>query len=296
LDEVTRKTVTGKLVWGLGMNSQVGVGEKISFLCLLALLVVAPLCVTTPLDAAPVQGPQAASSQDPNANQQAAAPMAVPEAGKPAQVTYQDGKLMILAENSTLSEVLLAVRAATGTNIDLPGGAAPQRIWIRLGPGPARQILRDLLDSTEFNYVIQASATDPDGVASISLSLRSKGSDSGVAGTQVARVLNRRGASGNPNAAESEQQDEPAAQTAAPATSAAATSPAPPPSSDVPLPDSLPLASQLGRIQPLSPNAEPGSVKPLGGSPSEMIQQLQSMYEQRRQLQIQQNQKVPTTN
>jgi hypothetical protein len=277
------------------MNSHVGMGEKISFLCALALLAVAPLCAATSLDAAPAQDPQAVGSQDPNTNQQAAISTAAPEAGKPAQVTYDDGKLTILAENSTLSEVLFAVRAATGTNIDLPGGAAPQRIWIKLGPGPARQVLRDLLDSTEFNYVIQASATDADGVGSISLTFRSKGSETGAQGTQVARAQNRRGAAVNSNPAESEQ-DEPTSQTAVPTTAAAVATPTPPPSSDVPLPDSLPLASQLGKIPSLTATPEPGSVKPLGGSPSEMIQQLQSMYEQRRQLQIQQNQKAPTTN
>jgi hypothetical protein len=277
------------------MNSHVQASEKIIFLCALALLVVAPRCVAKPLGAVSLQGPQAAGSQDPNANQQVAAPSAAPEAGKPAQVTYEDGKLTILAENSTLSEVLFAVRAATGTNIDLPGGAAPQRIWIKLGPGPARQVLRDLLDSTEFNYVIQASATDPEGVGSISLTFRSKGPETGAQGTQVARTQNRRGAGVNSNPVESEQ-EEPTSQTAAPTATAAAAAPPPPSSSDVPLPDSLPLASQLGKIPSLTATQEPASVKPLGGSPSEMIQQLQSMYEQRRQLQIQQNQKAPTPN
>jgi hypothetical protein len=276
------------------MNCLVGMGEKARVLCALAFLMVAPLCVAKPLNATQEQNPQATGSQDPNANQQAATPAAAAEAAKPAQVTYQDEKLTILAEGSTLSEVLFAVRAATGTNIDLPGGAALQRIWIRLGPGPARQVLRDLLDSTEFNYVIQASATDPDGVGSISLTIRSKGSETGAQGTQVARSVTRRGVPGNPNPVEMEpQQEDPAPQAAATTTAAAATPP--PPTADA-LPDSLPLASQLGKIQPLSPNAEPGSVKPLGGSPSEMIQQLQSMYEQRRQLQIQQNQKSATTN
>jgi hypothetical protein len=276
------------------MNSHVGVGEKITLLCALALLALVPFCAAKTFDAAPLQDPQSAGSQDPNANQQAAGPTAAPESGKPPQVTYQDGKLTILAENSTLSEVLFAVRAATGTNVDLPGGATAQRIWIRLGPSPARQVLRDLLDSTEFNYVIQASATDPDGVGSISLTLRNKGSETGAQGTQVARTQNRRGAAVNSNPAELEQ-DEPALQTAA--STAAAATPLPPPSStDVAIPDALPLASQLGKIPSLTATPEPGSVKPLGGAPSEIIQQLQSMYEQRRQLQIQQNQKAPPSN
>jgi hypothetical protein len=276
------------------MNSHVGVGEKITLLCALALLALVPFCAAKPFDAAPLQDPQSAGSKDANANQQAAGPTAAPESGKPPQVTYQDGKLTILAENSTLSEVLFAIRATTGTNVDLPGGAAAQRIWIRLGPSPARQVLRDLLDSTEFNYVIQGSATDPDGVGSISLTLRNKGSETGAQGTQVARTQNRRGAAVNSNPAELEQ-DEPALQTAA-STAAAATPPPPPSSTDVALPDALPLASQLGKIPSLTATPEPGSVKPLGGSPSEIIQQLQSMYEQRRQLQIQQNQKAPPSN
>jgi len=37
-------------------------------------------------------------------------------------------------------------------------------------------------------------------------------------------------------------------------------------------------------------STNPGTTGPIGGSSEEMMQQLQSMYEQRRQLQIQQNQ------
>ncbi len=73
--------------------------------------------------------------------------------GNQLRVTYEDGKLTIIAENSLLSDVLSAVRAQTGADIELPPGASSQRIWARLGPGPARSVLATLLDSTNLDYV-----------------------------------------------------------------------------------------------------------------------------------------------
>ena len=68
------------------------------------------------------------------------------------QVTYQDNQLTIVAPNSTLADILRAVRKSTGADIDVP--AAPERVVTRLGPGPARDVLADLLNGSRFNYVM----------------------------------------------------------------------------------------------------------------------------------------------
>lgn len=68
------------------------------------------------------------------------------------QVTYENNQLTIVAPNSTLADILRAVRKSTGADIDVP--TAPERVVTRLGPGPARDVLADLLNGSRFNYVM----------------------------------------------------------------------------------------------------------------------------------------------
>jgi hypothetical protein len=73
-------------------------------------------------------------------------------AAVPPQVTFENNQLTIVAPNSTLADILRAVRKSTGAEIDVP--AAPERVVTRLGPGPAREIVADLLNGSRFNYVL----------------------------------------------------------------------------------------------------------------------------------------------
>ena len=90
------------------------------------------------------------------------------------QVSYQNGSLTIVAENSTLGDILREVRKRTGASIDVPGNAT-ERVATRLGPGPARDILTTLLNGTSFNYVMVGSAGDPTALASVVLTPRPAG-------------------------------------------------------------------------------------------------------------------------
>ncbi len=76
-------------------------------------------------------------------------------AAVPPQVSFQNNELTIIAPNSTLADILRAVRKQTGAEIDVP--AAPERVVTRLGPGPARDVLADLLNGSRFNYVLLGS-------------------------------------------------------------------------------------------------------------------------------------------
>jgi hypothetical protein len=76
-------------------------------------------------------------------------------AAVPPQVSYQDHQLTIVAPNSTLADILRAVRKQTGAEIEIP--AAPERVVTHLGPGPAREVLADLLNGSRFNYVMLGS-------------------------------------------------------------------------------------------------------------------------------------------
>src|SRR5215469_15316746 len=79
-------------------------------------------------------------------------------AAVPPQVTFENNQLTIVAPNSTLGDILKAVRKQTGADIEVP--AAPERVVTHLGPGPAREVLADLLNGSRFNYVLLGSPSD----------------------------------------------------------------------------------------------------------------------------------------
>jgi hypothetical protein len=76
----------------------------------------------------------------------------------PPQVSYQNSQLTIVAANSTLGDILRAVRKQTGAEIEIP--AAPDRVVTHLGPGSARDVLAELLNGSRFNYVLLGSPAD----------------------------------------------------------------------------------------------------------------------------------------
>jgi len=76
----------------------------------------------------------------------------------PPQVSYQNAQLTIVAANSTLGDILRAVRKQTGAEIEIP--AAPDRVVTHLGPGSARDVLAELLNGSRFNYVLLGSPAD----------------------------------------------------------------------------------------------------------------------------------------
>lgn len=76
-------------------------------------------------------------------------------ASVPPQVSFHDNQLTIVAPNSTLGDILRAVRKQTGADIDVP--SAPEHVVTHLGPGPARDVLSDLLNGSRFNYVLLGS-------------------------------------------------------------------------------------------------------------------------------------------
>jgi hypothetical protein len=74
------------------------------------------------------------------------------------QVSFQSGQLTIVAPNSTLGDILRAVRKQTGAEIDIP--EAQDRVVTNLGPGPAREVVAELLNGSRFNYVLLGSPQD----------------------------------------------------------------------------------------------------------------------------------------
>jgi hypothetical protein len=92
----------------------------------------------------------------------------------PPQVRYSRGQLTIVAENSTLADILRAVRTQTGAQVEVPPNAT-ERVVAHLGPGPARDVLAALLNGTHFNYVMLGSPAHPDSVDRVILTSKSGG-------------------------------------------------------------------------------------------------------------------------
>jgi len=84
------------------------------------------------------------------------------------QVSYQNGQLTILARNSTLSDILRAVKAKTGADVDFPGNAT-ERVVGQFGPGESRDVVASLLNGSHFNYVMMASETNPNQLKTLIL-------------------------------------------------------------------------------------------------------------------------------
>jgi hypothetical protein len=92
----------------------------------------------------------------------------------PPQVDYQDGRLTIVAQNSTLSDILHEVNKRTGASIEVPPNAT-EHVVARLGPAPARDVLATLLNGSSFNYVMVGSVADPAALSSIVLTSKPAG-------------------------------------------------------------------------------------------------------------------------
>jgi len=254
------------------------------------------LCTSIPIAANAQQNP---ATQNRNGEVQSAArthPLTVPvpqpvstaayaaspeqEPASSLEVTFEAGQLMINAQNRTLSEILDAVRARTGAEIDLNGHGSGERMTVRIGPGPARQVLSGLLGWTEFDYIIQGSESDPQAIHSVLLFTRTK--TSGVS-TASSPAVNSR---------------QPLANTAR-----GAVAPTPTPSNPETVEPETPVAQQQPASEPEAPAAvaldRPAtSVNPAfnpamnggqGRSGPASVQEMQQMYEQRRQLQQQMN-------
>jgi hypothetical protein len=212
-------------------------------------------------------------------------------------VAYDHGQLTINAENVRLSDILTTLHNVMGAEIDLPPGASDERIWAHLGPGPARKILSDLLSNTDLNYVIQGSARDVNGIQSVTLTTRiidGGPGKVGVSSESAQRTDSRRQTRVNMAATETPDQEiptPPGPAVAAEATPPPAAEATPPPTAETPVEPQPVVAT--GQGQSLLPEAIAHPGPPASLNQEQIVQQLSNMYQQRKQLQPNQNGSTP---
>jgi hypothetical protein len=161
--------------------SSVRVPQQVLRPITLVILLIMAIGVSTWGQTTPTPGKHKAKLADKPQPEQVAAPAPPPPPPTPEQmparpptVSYQNGQLSIVAPNSTLSDILQAVKSKTGASIDIPPGAN-ERVMSRFGPGPARDVLAALLNGSHFNYVMIGSDANPTSVAQVILTTRTGG-------------------------------------------------------------------------------------------------------------------------
>jgi hypothetical protein len=243
--------------------------------CLLALLCFARV--------ASGQGIQTAAAVGPPVTTASALPASDQIPAVPPKISYVGGQLSIRALGSTLADVLTQVAALTGVKIDVPAGANTERMPIvELGPGPARQILADLLSDSNFDYLIQASDADPEKLQAVLLMPREKKTDAPGRASRGPYMA----AATPPESPVPDTPVPPQPEIAPPQASSlnpAAALQADPSTQPPPAPPDL---SGQPLLQPDTSNpAKPGALAPPATlSPQSINQQLQQMYQQRAQM------------
>jgi hypothetical protein len=107
---------------------------------------------------------------------------------QPARINLTSGRLTVLANNSSLSDILHQISDAAGMKVEglHSAGNADQRIFGSYGPGTPREVLSDLLDGSGYN-VLMLGVTPSGAPRELSLTSRAAG---GVPNTQPQRPEN----------------------------------------------------------------------------------------------------------
>ena len=87
-----------------------------------------------------------------------------------ASVDFTNGLLTIHARDATLSEVLFQIQKKTGAEIAIPAGTEQERVAADFGPGTPSEVLGELLNGSDLNFVVVGSQSDPKVLRSVLLS------------------------------------------------------------------------------------------------------------------------------
>lgn len=94
---------------------------------------------------------------------------------KPPRVTFLNGQLTIVAENATLASVMDQIRTTTGAAVETGSISGGERVSVRLGPGAPRDVIADLLNGSNYNYVLLGSLQDPQALERVIVTQRGTG-------------------------------------------------------------------------------------------------------------------------
>ena len=102
----------------------------------------------------------------------------------PARVSMSNGMVTVIAENSTLTDVLNGIQKVTGIKIDSGGIVSHERVAAQIGPAPVREILYSLLQGSRYDFIILSALSDPAAVERVILTPRVAGASQPAGGAQ----------------------------------------------------------------------------------------------------------------
>lgn len=211
------------------------------------------------------------------------------------KVVCHGDELSITAKNSTLNSVLAELRRCMGTRIDVADGEGDRRVFDQLGPGPAREVISDLLSDSGFNFIIGSSETDPDKIETVMLMARTSDTPGSLnsamedrASTANRKLFLKLHQNSLPHPGGLDESEMPAA---APTAAAPASDDKPAPLAADAAPAAGPTDSPVAPITPapLTPatGAQPVTTSP-SAAPASSTQQgianMQQLFEQRKQM------------
>jgi hypothetical protein len=199
-----------------------------------------------------VNVPQPAQNAQQPAQQQPQTPYGLAlKPANPPQVTYAGGELTVVANNSSLADILTGIDRLVGAHLE---GARPnsERVFGQFGPGSPRAVLDSLLSGSPYDFILVGAIDDPGGVQKILLTPHG---NAAVPGTNAANQ--------QPNSSEEEENE-------------AANQPEPEPPQPIVQPN---LPSEQVQQQSQSPTQQ--QVK----TPEQLLEELQRMRQQQMQQQ-----------
>lgn len=202
----------------------------------------------------------ATPAPQPATPQQPASPP-TPEQGpsSPPQVSFQGGQLTIEARNSTMADVLNAVKQNTGAAVEMPA-ASSERVVGRFGPGAPRDVLAQLLNGSHYDYVLLGSPADPGALKKVVLMARAVGPEPAPSQQNVQQNLQAVPAVDN----DQNTTDDTSADV----------------SNDVPQPDDQ---SQVPDQNLQQDQPQPGQNGPVVKTPEQLLRELQQQQQQQQQ-------------
>jgi hypothetical protein len=198
------------------------------------------------------------------------------------EVLYHGGQLTIVAKNSTMADVLAAVRRVTGSNIDRPPSGGMERVVGQWGPGTPREVLASLLNGSRYDYIILGSMSRPGAIDRVLLTPR------GAQSASTAVANNSPAQQQPPQIAQPAEADEPEAEPAdtEDMTVPETTQPEAPQNQPEPQANQPEPQTEQPQAQPPDQTQE-SPEQPKVKSPEELLRELQQMQQQQQQQQQQ---------
>ncbi|HJT71440.1 MAG TPA: AMIN domain-containing protein [Terriglobales bacterium] len=97
------------------------------------------------------------------------------KANNGVRVQFSQGQLEIHARDARLADVLFQIEQQTGADISIPPGVEQERISGDFGPGSSSEVVSQLFNGSDLNFVMVGSPSNPNALRSVTLTRKNGG-------------------------------------------------------------------------------------------------------------------------